>query len=249
MKNPLAKREEQQVAAPASGDPFVDMVERLSARDDLDADKIQKFLDMQIVVLDRQNKQKFYAAMNEVQAHMPSIVNDAWNDQTKSSYAKLQIITKALRPAYTAQGFSISFTQDESPIEGHIRVRGQLAHRDGHVEDHYYVDVPLDKTGIAGKVNKTDVHATGSSFTYGRRYLTCMMFDVATGDDNDAQAQDVALTDDEVETVAHLLGQLKVEDQTTFWNRARVAEGDYDELKQSRFQTYVRFLKGKGAVE
>jgi hypothetical protein len=204
---------------------------------------------MQIVVLDRQNKQKFYAAMNEVQANLPAIVNNAWNDQTKSRYAKLEIIAKALRPVYTAQGFSVSFTQDDSPIEGHIRVRGRLAHRDGHVEDHYHVDVPLDSAGIAGKVNKTPVHATGSSFTYGRRYLVCMMFDIATGDDNDAQAEDVELTDDQIDTVNHLLTQLTPDDQVTFWKRARAAEGDFEELRQSRFATYIRFLKGKGAVE
>lgn len=245
----MTEKTESRAVAERAVDPFVDMVERLSTNADIDADKLQKLLDMNVSILDRNAKQAFYAAMNEVQSNLPAIVNNAWNDQTRSRYAKLEIIARALRPVYTAHGFSVSFSQDDSPIDSHIRVRGRLAHRDGHIEDHYHVDVPIDDRGIAGKVNKTLVHATGSSFTYGRRYLTCMMFDVATGDDDDGNVGEGPLEDEQIAAIAAMLKQLQPDDQSSFWRKARVNEGEYDELRADRFDTYRRFLIGKGAVE
>ena len=71
-----------------------------------------------------------------------------------------------------------------------MRIVGILRHRAGHKESHY-VDLPLDLAGIKGSVNKTETHATGSTFSYGRRYLTLLLFDVATGDDDDGQAASI----------------------------------------------------------
>jgi len=47
------------------------------------------------------------------------------------------------------------------------------------------VDMAIDDVGIKGSPNKTIPHAEGSSFLYGRRYLTCLIFNVPTGDDDD----------------------------------------------------------------
>ena len=63
----------------------------------------------------------------------------------------------------------------------------ELAHRAGFTK-HYRIDVPIDATGMAGKVNKTKTHAMGSTLSYGRRYLKLMAFDIATGDDDDGNA-------------------------------------------------------------
>ena len=34
----------------------------------------------------------------------------------------------------------------------------------------------------------TQVHGVGSAFSYGRRYLTCLVFNIPTGDDDDGNA-------------------------------------------------------------
>lgn len=57
-------------------------------------------------------------------------------------------------------------------------------HEAGHTK-RYYVDLPIDSTGIKGSVNKTGVHANGSTYSYARRYLTMMIFNVVlTNEDN-----------------------------------------------------------------
>ena len=185
-------------------DTFVAMVERLAANPDVDPDKMQKLVDMQMQIMDRNAKTSFYDAMNLVQAGIPSVLPDSRNPQTHSDYASLRAISAAIKPIYTAEGFSASFSEGKSDKEDHIRVDGLLRHRDGHSESDYKADLPLDKTGMKGSVNKTDIHAAGSTFTYGRRYLTCMMFDVAVGFDLDGNQPDGSPIRDHFEIIAQI---------------------------------------------
>lgn len=168
----------------APPDPFLNMLEKIAANPDIDADKIDKFLSMQERILDRNARNAFYDAMNQVQANLPAVARDAENRQTRSMYARLETISRAIKPVYTRFGFSTSFWEGVPAREGFIRIEGRLRHRDGHSEE-YHCDLPIDDKGIQGNVNKTAMHGTGSTFTYGRRYLTCMIFDIAVGDDTD----------------------------------------------------------------
>ena len=91
---------------------------------------------------------------------------------------------RAITPIYTAEGISISFDTADSPTVGLKRIIAIVSHSQGHSR-HYHLDIPLDDAGAQGKVNKTAVQATGSSNSYARRYLVCMIFNVTTEDDND----------------------------------------------------------------
>lgn len=152
-----------------------------------DVGALERLMDMQERWQREEARKAYAAAMKAVQAEAPKIAKDAHNSQTKSDYAKLDAINAGLVPVYTRHGFSLSFSQGDSDKEGHIRIACQVAHELGHVETRH-VDLPLDMTGIQGSVNKTAIHATGSTYSYGRRYLTCMIFNVSTGDDDDGQA-------------------------------------------------------------
>ena len=229
-------------AAPAS--PFMQMIERVANNPEIDADKMQRILDMQIQVLDREARDEFFDAMNKVQMNMPSVARDARNEQTHSTYATLDSISRAIKPIYTAQGFSTSFRQEKSDIENYIRIAGTLRHRAGHSEDSH-VDMPLDKTGMKDNINKTDVHATGSTFTYGRRYLTCLMFDIATGDDLDGNQPPEGLDKEQEAAVEALLTELSKEQQDEFWQKSRVEK--IDELLAHRYKTYIDWLEKKRA--
>jgi hypothetical protein len=164
---------------------MVAMMERLALNPELPVDKLEKLLDMQIRVRAIEAEQSYSAAMARVQQKLPVVLKDAFNDQTKSPYATVSAIAAAIKPIYTAEGFSISFSEAATDKPDHIRVRGTVRHRDGHKDETPYADVAIDKTGLKGNDNKTLTHAEGSSFTYGRRYLTCLIFDVSTGVDSD----------------------------------------------------------------
>ena len=63
-------------------------------------------------------------------------------------------------------------------------VRCKVRHESGFAEVHDF-NIPIDAAGSQGKVNKTHTQAYGSTFTYGRRYATCGVFNIATKDDAD----------------------------------------------------------------
>jgi hypothetical protein len=147
---------------------------------------MKQLLDVQITIMDRQAKIEFDEAMAECQAEMADvrIIKNATNKQTNSSYANHEIICAAIKPIYTRHGFRLSFSEGKAEIESEIRITCAVTHKKGHTEK-FWIDLPADGAGIKGSVNKTPIHAKGSTFSYGRRYLTLMIFDLATYDDND----------------------------------------------------------------
>lgn len=156
----------------------------MAIQQNADVAKLEKLMDLQERWDARQAEVAFNAALNKVQANLPQIEKKADNKQTSSKYAKLEHVNAALVPVYAAEGFSISWGTGDSPIDGHVRLIADLSHSAGHTR-RYHLDVPLDRAGVKGNDNKTLVHATGSSISYGRRYLTLMMFNASTYDDQD----------------------------------------------------------------
>lgn len=163
---------------------MISVIERAASNPDVDMDKMERLMAMQERMLDRNAEAEFADAMTRVQSKLPTIQRDADNKQTNSKYTRYETLAKAIKPIYTAEGFTMSFSEQDSPKENYVRIVGILRHRAGHKEVHH-LDLPLDNAGIKGTVNKTGTHATGSTYSYGRRYLVCMVFDVATGDDED----------------------------------------------------------------
>jgi hypothetical protein len=167
-------------------DRYLTVIERLASDPNVDIEKLRQIIDMKNREEDREAERAFNADMVAAQADIEMVVKNKENIQTKSNYADFGIIVKMAKPHYTKHGFSISFYQGDSK-DGYIRVMADIMHRDGCTKTRHK-DVPIDLTGIAGKVNKTKVHAEASSFMYGKRYIICDVFSIPTGDDDDGNA-------------------------------------------------------------
>ncbi len=172
-----------EVAVIKGGDMMA-LIERVACDPNADVLKLEKMLDMQERIFDKNAQIAFNQAMTACQADMPAVVKDAENKQTNSRYAKYETIIKTARPCYTKHGFALSFGQGDNASEKHIRVTCDVSHTAGHVR-HYFMDMALDDAGIKGVTNKTEVHARGSSFSYAKRYLFCMIFNVPIADEDD----------------------------------------------------------------
>jgi hypothetical protein len=135
----------------------------------------------------RQAEVEFAQAKSLVEAETETVRNNARNQQTNSNYTKYDALCRVIKPIYTKHGFSLMFSEGERPRDGWIRIICDVMHRAGHREQRG-IDLPADSSGIKGNTNKTMLHATGSTFSYGRRYLTLLIFNVATGDDDDGNA-------------------------------------------------------------
>lgn len=130
-------------------------------------------------------EQKFNEAMRKVQMEMPRIVKDAKNPQTNSRYVQLETLSKAAVPIYTANGFSLIFSEGESANPAKIRVMCEVKHEGGHTRT-YHLDLSPDDTGAKGNASKTKIHGEGSTFSYGQRYLMKLIFNLTiVGEDDD----------------------------------------------------------------
>ena len=155
---------------------------------------MEKLLDMQERILDKQPTIDSNKAMVACQKEMPIVIAKVSNDQTKSKYAKIEHILQAIKPTYVKHGFSMSFGTDKSQLENHIIVTCDVMHESGYSRK-YMSEMPLDSAGIKGSVNKTAVHATASAYSYAKRYLIGMIFNltIANEDDDGVQAGGITI--------------------------------------------------------
>jgi hypothetical protein len=165
---------------------MVSMIERLAARPDINVDNLERILAMQERIMAKQAEVSFDEAMMACQQEIPAILRNKNNQQTSSRYADLEAINEAIVPIYTKHGFSLSFSTADCPVAEHYRVTC-LVSRSGYSRS-YQGDIPNDVTGLKGNANKTRTHAFGSTMSYGRRYLTLLIFNITlTNEDNDGQ--------------------------------------------------------------
>jgi ERF superfamily protein len=163
-----------------------------TARDPtVDIAKFETLLRMQREIIADDAKLQFNRAMNKAQAEMVPVVRDAKNDQTHSRYARLETIDEAIRPIYTKHGFSLSFNAEQGAA---ISLSCEVAHEAGFTRTYHLPDCAPDTAGAKGQTNKTELHGLGSTVSYLRRYLTCMIFHVIlTNEDDDGNRGGKAL--------------------------------------------------------
>ena len=147
-------------------------------------EQLEKMMELQERWEANEARKAFHDAMTQAQKNMPVIPRDKKNEQTGSMYSKHETIIKLAKPVYTAAGFSMMFYEGDTAKPDHIRIMCDIRHEKGHMETRH-IDLKIDTTGIKGTVNKTGIHGSGSTISYGRQYLPGMIFNIPTGDDND----------------------------------------------------------------
>ena len=164
-------------------DSMLTVIERAVSNKDFDVEKLERLFALQERMLAKKAEQEFNESMQWVQGQELRVIKDAKNPATNSSYATLQSLNKILVPIYTDAGFSISFGTADCPVPNHYRITAMVSHRGGHSRN-YQCDIPIDDKGMKGNDNKTKTHAFGSTMSYGRRYLTLLIFNIALVDDD-----------------------------------------------------------------
>jgi len=156
------------------------MIEQICMNPEMDVEKLERMLDMQERILDRQSEQSFQIALAEMQAEMPIIERKGeikHGKQVISRYAKFEDINRDVLPVLQKHGFSITF--ETNMAENYVSVIGVLRHKDGHKES-TMLPIPTDTSGA-----KNAVQAVGSSVSYGKRYVMSALLNINTSDDDD----------------------------------------------------------------
>lgn len=153
-------------------------------------DQVRELMNMQIDWEANEARKEYAKSMAAVQKAALPVHKGKWNPQTESWYVDISAIADAVNNLFADEGFYLSFYEGDSTKENHVRVMCDIGHADGHKETRH-IDMPIVTTGIKGSTMMTLTHATGSAFTYGRRYLIVMLANLPTPD-NDGNQQPMA---------------------------------------------------------
>jgi hypothetical protein len=179
-------------------DPFVQMIERVVLDPQASVDKLERMLALRNEEVENTRRRAredaafeaqraYYTAMSACQAELPVVTKNRNNTHTKSTYADLAAIEEQAMPIIHRHGFGVMFQPCGYNELGELQIKWRITHDAGHSESDT-AGIPVDGAGSQGKVNKTGTQAFGSTATYGRRYLLCMLFNISTGDDRDGNA-------------------------------------------------------------
>lgn len=159
-----------------------------------DPDKMEKLLNVQITLMDRQAKIDFDQALSDVQREMPRITargeikNKA--GEVTSRYMKYEDIDLVIRPLLQQFGFSL--VHDAKEENGKMLVTTILKHRGGHQES-VSSPLPFDQTNAL----KSALQAAASTESFGKRRNVCKMLNiVAEGEDDDGAGTNAMKIDD-----------------------------------------------------
>jgi len=204
---PKAKRKPTQAVTVHQPQPpipapttMLDLIGRAMTDPSVDVAKLSALLDIRdreenraLKMAEMEAESAFNAAMSAVQGKMLRVAADAANSSTKSAYATYGALDRVIRPLYTQGGFALSFNEDVGAVGADmVRVIGCVTHTAPHAKishtREYHADIPADGKGAKGGDVMTKTHAHGSAFTYGKRYLLGMIFNIAIGRDDDGNA-------------------------------------------------------------
>jgi hypothetical protein len=224
---------QQQAAPPAQQEEgneaaaIIQVIERAAMNPDVDIDKMERLLQMQERVLDRQATADYSAAMAAMQTEIPSIAERGKSHS--GGYAKLEDIVDTVRPIMQKHGFAVSFRVNT--VERGIEVTGVLMHRGGHREETTML-LPADTSG-----SKNAVQAFGSSTSYGKRYVLCALLNITTrgeDDDGNASAPTNTVTAFQAGQIAQTVGRCPKATQDwfakTYGDASQVPKAQFDKL-------------------
>ncbi|GAW33544.1 ERF superfamily protein [Roseovarius sp. A-2] len=176
-------------------DPMVATIEKVALDPNADIGKLEKMLDMKERIDDRarqdrerEAEREFYRALNAAQTSIPLVARTRKNTFSGYTYADLADIETQAMPIIRDHGFAVAAWSGAGAPDGYQRVHLRVSHVGGHSHE-ICDDFPLDSSGTGGKTNKTPVQAKGSTTSYGRRYLLCGYFGIATADDDGSRRE------------------------------------------------------------
>lgn len=246
---------------PANDAPMVAMIERIVMDPSIPIDRLEQMLAMKERMEDRQRQQlredreheaktAYFASMSACQAELPVVTKNRRNTHTKSNYADLAAIEEQAMPIIYKHGFGVSFQPDGYNEIGELLIKWEISHAGGFVRNGIGA-IPVDGAGSQGKVNKTGTQAFGSTATYGRRYLLCMLFNISTGDDRDGNRMPTdddtggTITDEQASEIRGLLekAEFDIEKACALWKIEAIPD-----IPAANFKDVVASLHRRIAV-
>jgi len=185
QSNAVAVQEPVSAPAVPESAAIIQVIERAAINPAVDIDKMERLLEMQERIMQRNARAAYAADLARMQPELPVIAERGGikdrSGRVQSTYALWEDINDAIKPVLSKHGFALSFRTGQE--EGRITVTGVLSHREGHSEE-TTMHLPIDTSG-----SKNSVQAVGSSISYGKRYTASALLNITSrGEDDDGKA-------------------------------------------------------------
>lgn len=206
---------------------------------DIDPDRLEKFLDLQIKMEERQAKAMLNKALCEFQAECPIIPRT--KKAHNNNYAPYDEIKHIVKPIAKRFGLSWSFSiNDKSDLKKEIEVT--VRHIAGASFVSRYSFPSMDD---GGKMNSSQ--RTRSSNSYAKRTALENALDIATQemDDDARRAIDTPATQDELDQIKDLMRQTNANDDHL---KAFLKVDSLDQLSKLEAKKAITALKRKRAA-
>lgn len=163
---------------------IIQVIERAAMNPNVDIDKMERLLQMQERIMERNARAAYASAFSLMQPELPEIPEHG-KGHGNITYALWEDINDLIKPVISKFGFGISFqTGRDGP---NITVTAVLTHREGHSEQTTMI-LPVDTSG-----SKNAVQAVGSSTSYGKRYTASALLNLTSrGEDDDGKASGIS---------------------------------------------------------
>jgi hypothetical protein len=155
---------------------IIQVIERAAMNPNVDIDKMERLLQMQERIMERNARAAYAAAFAEMQPDLPEIPEHG-KGHNNASYALWEDINDLIKPVLAKHGFGISFKPGRDGPN--ITVTAILTHREGHSEEASMI-LPIDSSG-----SKNAVQAVGSSTSYGKRYTASALLNLTSRHEDD----------------------------------------------------------------
>lgn len=225
----LAKKEENQVTSIQGA--LLEVVKNPN----IDPERLEKFLDLQIKMEERQALRDLNAALAEFQSKCPVIPRTKASHNAK--YAPLDEIVTIIKPILSETGLSYSF--DVEPIDERTnRLATIIKHKHGAFFTSYYY---FPRTDDSGK--KNEAQSVKSANSYARRAGLENALGIVTADeDTDANPPQRDVTPKDIEEIKKLIKETKSDEaKVLLYLKAE----SIDSLNPSQVQKALHALKQK----
>lgn len=188
-------------------------------RDDINPDRLEKFLGLQIRMEERQAKVSYNNAMAAFQAECPIIKKTSKVDfksssgkQTKYNYSALDEIVHETKAPMTKHGFSYSFDV-QTVNDTRSKIFLTIAHRDGHEKVFEY-----EFNSLHDDTRMNSNQRQKSAITYAKRAILENGFGVVTAEEDDdaRRAIDTPITDKQRKEIESIVKKASIKESALF---------------------------------
>ena len=158
-------------------------ITKLAENDKLDTNKLEKLIELNLKMEDRQNEKAFNKALSLFQGECPPIIKTKSVSYGKTfyTYSPLDEIVEAVKPLLRKHGLSFSFDCEHGKDISVLKTT--IHHEDGHSKTYSYSYPTVDTSG-----QKNVAQSYKSALSYAKRAaLENALGVVTTGEDDDAR--------------------------------------------------------------